>query len=154
MFRRSIVVVITIVGMSSDLTAQYDAVLQARQLYCSTYYEEALDVLNHAVLTTATPGDRQRVREYRALALFALNRLSEAETVIEEMIQADPFYRPSESTLPPGIVLRPRPRPHAPDSVAREEYERARSHFNEKRYAAATTGFERQVCARIRSGLS
>ena len=84
------------------------------------------------------------MREYRALALFALNRLPEADSVIEEMIQADPFYRPSEATLPPGIVIAfARARTRLIPTLVREEDERARSEFNEKRYTAAATGFER-----------
>jgi tetratricopeptide (TPR) repeat protein len=138
------VVLASIVVMSAALIAQQPSLSQARQLYYDTYYEEALDVLDDAAFATATTSDRQIAREYRALALFALHRVSEAQAIIDEMVETDPFYRPSEAMVPPGVLMAfDRARQQRIPSLVREAYGQAIVNFEAKRYVEAADGFDR-----------
>lgn len=111
---------------------------RAWELYVAANYEEALDALA-AIESDATTSETQRILlEYRALCLLALEQPANAWRVLEEMVDADPFYVPSTDTRPPRFIdafsdVRGRRLP----AIARDHYVRATAAFDEQRYADA-----------------
>jgi tetratricopeptide (TPR) repeat protein len=129
--------------LSGTPAAEQDMISQARQLYYSTYYEEALKVLDGVAAGTVTASQLQMAREYRALCLLALERGPEAEKIIEQMIEADPFYQPAMLSAPPMLLAAfSRTRRHVVPSLARDRYGRAKADFDRHRYAESAAGFE------------
>ena len=82
---------------SSSLTA-------ARELYASARYDEALVVLNALKPRDgAASADLKTIEQYRSLCLLALGRTDEAESAIAAVVNADPFFAPTESEASPRV---------------------------------------------------
>jgi hypothetical protein len=82
---------------SSSLTA-------ARELYASARYDEALVVLNALKPRDgAASADLKTIEQYRSLCLLALGRADEAESAIAAVVNADPFFAPTESEASPRV---------------------------------------------------
>jgi hypothetical protein len=82
--------------------ADEDAALtQAKALYASASYDEALAILDR--LTPSSKADKTGVAEYRVFCLLALGRREDANRAIEGILREDPFYRPSTSQASPRI---------------------------------------------------
>ena len=84
-------------GDSSSLTA-------ARELYASARYDEALVVLNALKPRDGSASaDLKTIEQYRSLCLLALGRADEAESAIAAVVNADPFFAPTESEASPRV---------------------------------------------------
>ena len=80
-----------------------DTLTQAKELYLSAAYDEALVVLDR-LQSEAPQSGTTEVAQYRVFCLLALNRRDEARRGIEGIFNTDPFYRPSESQTPPRVL--------------------------------------------------
>src|SRR5262245_19836227 len=78
-----------------------DTLAQAKALYASAAYDEALAVLDR-LQTNAPPADTS-IAEYRVYCLLALNRRDEATKNIEGILKYNPLFVPSEDQASPRI---------------------------------------------------
>jgi tetratricopeptide (TPR) repeat protein len=140
---RALPAVVLALFMSVAPASAQDFLSRARELYATADFEEALKVLDEAGVETVTPDQRQSAREYRALCLLALDRTEEMEKTIEQMIDADPFYRPAaERTSHRFLVVFGTVRRRLLLSKVRERYAKAKEDLEEQRESEATAGFE------------
>lgn len=112
-----------------------DAIGEARDLYASARYDEALAMLND-LRPSDVPGaatDLKSIEQYRSLCLLALGRGSEAETAIAAVVTADPAYLPGDAEASPRV--------RAAFSDVRK---RLLPEIAAKRYADAKTAFDRK----------
>ena len=126
-----------------------DMIGEARDLYASARYDEALAVLNdlHPGEAAGVTSDRKSIEQYRSLCLLALGRGSEAETAIAAVVTADPGYLPGDAEASPRVRaafsdVRKRLLP----DISAKRYADAKATFDRKEYAHATPQF-RQVLA-------
>jgi hypothetical protein len=125
-----------------------DVIGEARTLYASARYDEALAVLNDLRPATAPgAGDLKSIEQYRSLCLLALGRGSEAETAIAAVINADPSYLPGDAEASPRVrsAFSDVRKKLLPD-IASKRYADAKATFDRKEYVRATQQF-RQVIA-------
>jgi tetratricopeptide (TPR) repeat protein len=119
-----------------------------KQLYESAAYDEALAALDRLGSADAAAPDRDVATkaglEYRALCLLALDRTSEAEQVIEQLLEKDPVYRPSPTdTSPRFVAVVDRARNRIIPVLARRQYDSAKRDFDERQNGQAAAGFAR-----------
>jgi hypothetical protein len=123
-----------------------DVVGEARTLYASARYDEALAVLDD-LRPTEAPGpvaDLKSIEQYRSLCLLALGRDSEAETAIAAVITADPSYLPSDAEASPRVrAAFSDVRKKLLPEIAAQRYADAKATFDHKEYARATQQFRR-----------
>ena len=127
----------TILLPTSDAAAQA-SLPAARDLYAAAAYEDALHVLNAIRTTEQRPDDGRAVEQYRALCLYALGRVAEAESAIESLVQVAPSYRLADADVSPRVRatfhdVRQRVLP----AVIQRTYEAANAAFARKDPAAA-----------------
>ncbi|HWJ57518.1 MAG TPA: hypothetical protein VNR90_14865, partial [Vicinamibacterales bacterium] len=122
-----------------------DAIGEARNLYASARYDEALAVLNdmRPAEVPGAAGDLKSIEQYRSLCLLALGRGSEAETAIAAVITVDPSYLPGDADASPRVRaafsdVRKRLLP----DLAAKRYTDAKSTFDRKDYVKATLQFK------------
>lgn len=123
----------------------HDMIGEARNLYASARYDEALALLN-GLRPAEAPGaasDLKSIEQYRSLCLLALGRGSEAETAIAAVVTADPTYLPGDAEASPRVRnafsdVRKRLLP----DIAAKRYTDAKSAFDRKDYATATQSFK------------
>lgn len=115
-----------------------DALAQAKQLYESASYEQALDVLDDLKPSdTSTMEDAQAARRYRVFCLVALDRTADAEHVLEELVRADPTD-PVGSDLSPRVdTLVKKVRQRVARGMVKDYYEQGRSAYDRGQYAEA-----------------
>ena len=95
--------IIAAAGATSAAGAAGDAALaRAKDLYLSAAYKDALMVLSN-VKADVSASEAIEAAEYRVFCLLALNRRAEADAAIQGMVEADPFYQPSEAQVSPRI---------------------------------------------------
>ena len=142
---RSIRFTLALTFLVATSAAAQDALTDARNLYESAAYEEALAAFGRlkadAGASTAAEIDR-----YRALCLMALSRASEADKVIEAIVTNDPLYLPGATEASPRVraafsTVRQRILP----GVARQLYVEAKSHYDRKAYPEAVRALEKTV---------
>ena len=115
-----------------------DALGQAKQLYESASYEQALDALNRLEpADTSTMEDLQSARRYRVLCLVALDRNVDAERVLEELIRAEPTTAVTGDLSPRVETLVQEVRQRVARSIVKENYEQGRNAYDRKQYAEA-----------------
>jgi hypothetical protein len=115
---------------------------EARELYASARYDEALAVLNSLRPDDGAVPERRSIAQYRSLCLLALGREDEAEEAIAAVITADPMFQPSETEAAPRVrtafsEVRERLLPE----IAAERYASAKSAFDRKDHALAEQRF-------------
>src|SRR6266516_526159 len=66
---------------------------EAKHLYDSAEYEQALLTMDGITAAAVTPQQARERAIYRALCLMALERSSQAETSIAEVIQQEPLFQ-------------------------------------------------------------
>ena len=123
------------------------SITTARELYASARYDEALALLNGLrPADTTQPGERKTIEQYRSLCLLALGRGEEAETAIEAVVTADPFYKPSEAEASPRVraTFSEVRRRLLPD-LTTARYAEAKQAYDRKQYAEAATRFRELV---------
>jgi tetratricopeptide (TPR) repeat protein len=127
-------------GDSSSLTA-------ARELYASARYDEALVVLNALKPRDGSASaDLKTIEQYRSLCLLALGRADEAESAIAAVVNADPFFAPTESEASPRVRsafsdVRLKLLP----GIAANRYDAAKQAFDRKESANAERMFRELV---------
>lgn len=115
----------------------------ARELYASARYDEALAVLNGLKPRDGgQPGELKLVEQYRSLCLLALGRADEAESAIAAVVNADPFFAPTESEASPRVRsafsdVRTRLLP----AIVTARYAAAKQAYDRKEYAPAERMF-------------
>jgi tetratricopeptide (TPR) repeat protein len=119
--------------------AQSANFIAARTLYASASYEEALSRFS------AIQGgdDPALIEQYKALCLFALGRVPEAQEALEHLVVANPRYTMREADVSPRVValfneVRKRV---LPDEI-RNRYARAKAAYDDKKPDAAVAQFK------------
>jgi hypothetical protein len=115
---------------------------EARELYASARYDEALAMLNSLRSDEAAVPERKSIAQYRSLCLLALGREDEAEEAIATVITVDPLFQPSETEAAPRVrtafsEVRERLLPE----IAAERYNSAKAAFDRKDHAVAEQRF-------------
>ena len=125
------------------LTWAQESVQLAQTLYASASYDEALAVLDR--LQQQRPEDVavRAINQQRALCLLALGRSQEAELAIAAVIQADPSYKPGETSVSPRVRAAFRDvRTRLLPEIVKTQYAEARRLYDDKRWAEAAPAFE------------
>ena len=112
--------------------ANEDALARAKSLYLSAAYDEALALLD-SLQNESSSGVATEAAQYRVFCLLALERSGEARRAIEEIVNADPFYGPSDNQTSPRIrtVFQEVRRALLPEVVQRS-YAEAKAAFDRK----------------------
>lgn len=113
-------------------------IAEARELYASARYDEALAVLNNLRADDGALAERKSIAQYKSLCLLALGREDEAEEAIAAVITADPLFQPSESDAAPRVRaafsdVRDRLLPE----IAAARYNSAKAAYDRKEYNKA-----------------
>ena len=142
---RSIRFALVLILASATAASAQDALADARHLYESAAYEEALAAFGR-LKTEAPATTTAEIDRYRALCLMALSRTSEADRVIESIVTNDPLYQPATSEASPRVrtafaTVRQRVLP----GVARQLYIDAKVLYDRKTYPEAVRALERTV---------
>jgi tetratricopeptide (TPR) repeat protein len=130
------------VCMGGPVYAQQGSPLaNARDLYASARYDEALAVLNGLPMGNES-SDRKSIQQYRSLCLLALGRGPEAESAIAAVVTVDPLFVPAESDASPRVrtafsEVRQRLLPE----IASARYSAAKAAFDRKDFATAEPAF-------------
>lgn len=109
-----------------------ETLAQAKDLYATAAYDEALAVLDR-LQSNASGTDSTAIGEYRVFCLLALNRRDEASKAIAAILNDNPLYQPSEDQASPRI-----------QTVFRETRRLLLPTIVTERYAAAKAAFERK----------
>src|SRR5262245_28801543 len=118
-------------GANLPAAANDDTLAQAKALYASADYDEALAVLDR-LQNDAPPADTT-IAEYRVYCLLALNRRDEAKKNIEAILKNNPLFVPSEDQASPRVR-----------SVFRDVRRQSLPQIVVERYAMAKASFERK----------
>lgn len=121
---------------------QQPSLAQAKELYVSAAYNEALTMLD-ALGSAGTKQDSEAVALYRVLCLMALGRSSEADAAIETLVTAHPLYRPPADDLSPRIrtaLLQARRR--LLPQIIQQRYADAKAAFDREDFAPASAAFK------------
>ena len=142
---RSIRFTLALTFLVATSAAAQDALMDARNLYESAAYEEALAAFGR-LKADAGAATVAEIDRYRALCLMALSRASEADKVIESIVINDPLYQPGATEAAPRVraafnTVRQRILP----GVARQLYVEAKALFDRKAYPEAVRALERTV---------
>lgn len=112
------------VALSATNAAGQDSASDAKRLYASADYEQALTLLEQVP-------DSVEVLYYRALCLLALDRIEAAETQLAAMASLDPLFVPDPAEVSPrmlntysGVQRRVLPQ------IARDSFNEARRLYN------------------------
>jgi tetratricopeptide (TPR) repeat protein len=119
----------TVVGAASA----NDTLAQAKELYASAAYDEALAVLDRLQSSERRSAETTSITEYRVYCLLALDRRDEARKDIEGILHDNPQYLPSDAQASPRI-----------QSVFRDVRRQALPKIVLERYAIAKASFERK----------
>jgi TonB family protein len=112
--------------------ASDETLAQAKDLYATAAYDEALAVLDR-LQSNASGKDSTAIAEYRVFCLLALGRREEARKTIETILRENPLYLPSEDQASPRIL-----------TVFRDTRRQLLPTIVTERYAAAKAAFERK----------
>jgi tetratricopeptide (TPR) repeat protein len=132
------IVGMTLLMLDVGLAAQ-DPLRDAKDLYASAAYEDALSSLTKLSSAGAnTPDVQRQAQEYRAFCLFALGRTDEAESIAETIIKKDPFMQLDAADASPRLeAMFSGVRKRLLPSMIRERFRSARAGLDQKDYAAA-----------------
>jgi TonB family protein len=125
-------------GQGGTTIAPSPELTNARSLYASGDYEEALTRLS----AVHDDGSAAEAAEYRALCLLALGRTTEAQRSLEDLFTRMPLLKMSDAEVAPRLVtmfqdVRKRRLP----ALARDMYAKGKAAFERKQYAVASTQF-------------
>lgn len=138
--RTPLAVTVFIEAVFCAQVAAQQPLAEARALYASAAYEDALTLL---AKVDAASEARREAEQYRAFCLVALGRTADAERAIEAVVAADPSFMPSAAEVSPRILamfadVRRRMVPE----IARRSYVAGRDAFQSKDYPAAAGLFD------------
>jgi|WetSurMetagenome_2_1015567.scaffolds.fasta_scaffold105603_2 hypothetical protein len=112
-------------------------------LYRAARFDEALLLLDKLENPTAAGGalsgpEKENASEVRALCLLALDRDSEAKTVVQEMLRRRITYRPRSGDVPPRFAaIVHESRSEIWRTLVRDEYRAGKSAYEKKVFRAA-----------------
>jgi tetratricopeptide (TPR) repeat protein len=117
-----------------------------RALYEGASYDEAMRALDAAQDVSLISGEHNgMLLQYRALCLLALDRQSDAEQTVQQILAADPL-QPAPDDAPPRLAkVFDRVRAAIVPAAARAQYAAAKTLFDHQQFADAASGFERVV---------
>jgi tetratricopeptide (TPR) repeat protein len=120
--------------------ADQDALVQAKALYTAAAYDEALAILSQ-LDGDKSPGSIE-AKQYRAFCLLALGRADDAKNVIQQIVEANPSFQPSEAQVSPRLLdaFRDVRRKVLP-AIVRQSYAEAKTAFERKDFEVAGRGF-------------
>jgi TonB family protein len=119
--------------------AAQDPLSEARDLYASAAYEDALGALSR--LDKDAPVTEQ-VDQYRAFCLFALGRTAEAQAVAEALVMKNPLIELDGDASPRIVAMFTAARERLLPGLIREKYRMARASFDRKDFASAAPQLE------------
>jgi len=128
----------TVLMLAAGLSAQ-DPLRDAKDLYASAAYEDALSSLTKLTSGGGTAPDLERqADEYRSFCLFALGRTAEAESVAESIIKKDPFAQLDAADASPRLeAMFTGVRKRLLPSLIRDRFRTAKSGLDRKDYPTA-----------------
>lgn len=126
------------------LASSQDSVQAAQSLYASASYDEALALLERLQRQELTPSEVRVVHQQRAFCLLALGRNQDAELAIAAAVQADPSYRPDDTSASPRVrtVFRD-VRSRLLPGIVSAEYIAARRLYDQSSWTEAAPAFQR-----------
>ena len=127
--RASVILGVIMICASPARGADEVAVTQAKDLYLSAAYDDALAALTR--ITDSDPAVVRVVEQYRALCLYALGRRSEAEDVAESLIERNPLMTLEEASPRVNAMFQDVRRRVLPRLI-RVEYSAAREAMDQK----------------------
>ncbi|MEO7189590.1 MAG: hypothetical protein ABI051_00890 [Vicinamibacterales bacterium] len=118
---------------------------QAKDLYASASYEEALQALGTLPVRT-TSIESTEVATYQVFCLLALGRSAEAKQAIEAIVHSDPLFHPTDGQASPRLraFFEDTRRPFLPD-IVRQTYAHGKEAFTRKNAADALVDFNRVI---------
>lgn len=117
-----------------------------RALYEGASYEDAMRALDAAEDASLISGEQhQMLLQYRALCLLALDRQSDAEKTVEQILSADPLHQPAPEEPPRLLTVFDRVRARIVPALARQQYAAAKALFENRQFDDAASGFERVI---------
>jgi soluble cytochrome b562 len=127
------------------LAGAQDLLSNARTLYQSAAYDEALNTLqqlssNKAALSAT---DARELEEYRFLCLVALGRPQEARIAMGAVVKSDPLYTLDSASTPPRVVNAfTEVRRELLPQLATQLYAESKAAWDRKEVQDARAGFE------------
>jgi len=141
-----VVAVVLVASLAAPVSAttagvpDQDALVQAKALYTAAAYDEALALLSQ--LDGDSVSGSIEAKQYRAFCLLALGRSDDARIVIQQIVETNPAYQPSETQVSPRLLdaFRDVRRKVLP-SIVRQSYAEAKRAFERKDFDSAQRGF-------------
>jgi TonB family protein len=116
---------------------------EARELYASAAYGDALAMLDGLLRATPPREERQAIELYRVLCLVALRKRDDADRAVEGMIQRNPFYQPASDEIPPKMrAVFAEARKRLLPAVVQQDYAAAKGAFDRKDFGTAARAFD------------
>ena len=117
---------------------------EARDLYASASYVDALRMLDGLLNSSLSREERQAIELYRVLCLVALGRRADVDVAIDGMVQRDPFFRPTSDDIPPRLrAAFTDARKRLLPALVQQDYAAAKGAFDRKEFATAGDAFRR-----------
>jgi tetratricopeptide (TPR) repeat protein len=129
---------------ASPPVADQEELARAKALYTSAAYDEALALLNQ--FDRRAGENAIEVDQYRAFCLLALGRSDDARKVIQEIVELNPAFQPSDTQVSPRLqdAFREVRRRVLP-AIVRQSYAEAKADFERKEFEAAGTRFRNVI---------
>lgn len=127
------------------LAGAQDLLANARTLYQSAAYDEALNTLQQlsANKSTLSATDARDVEEYKFLCLLALGRPQEARVSMAVVVKSDPLYTLDAGSTPPRVLNAfTEVRRELLPQIATQLYAESKAAYDRKEAADAKAGFE------------
>ena len=146
----TIALVALFVGASRSVSAQ-ETLAAAKELYAAASYEDALKVLRGLELTDAA--EKIEGQQYQVFCLLALDRMPEAEKVVQEILDSDPLYSPNTDEASPRVVqMFDSVRTKAAPALAKDLFADGKAALDRKEREVAVRKFELLLKVIERSG--
>jgi hypothetical protein len=127
------------------LAGAQDLLANARTLYQSAAYDEALNQLNTlaANKSALSATDARDIEEYKFLCLVALGRPQEARVAMGTVVKSDPFYTLDSGSTPPRVLTAfTEVRRELLPQIATTLYAESKAAYDKKDTENARAGFE------------
>jgi hypothetical protein len=127
------------------LAGAQDLLANARTLYQSAAYDEALTTLNtlSANKSALSATDARDIEEYKFLCLVALGRPQEARVAMATVVKSDPFYTLDSGSTPPRVLTAfTEVRRELLPQIATQLYAESKASYDKKETDSARAGFE------------
>jgi hypothetical protein len=120
--------------------AAQDTLARVKDLYTSAAYDEALALLDE--VERPSPSEVVEVDQYRAFCLLALGRSDDARKVIQQIVETNPSFQPSDAQMSPRLQEAFREvRRRVLPSIVRKTYVDAKAAFDRKELDSARGRF-------------